>query len=532
MSVIANNLIAGTATSPLTWDYPTLIAACDEAALRPYFARSKDIDEEEKNKHPDFIAARNQLLLLNKKNITYVGRHYFKQLPMRSLSPEDYENNGWLGALDAATRYDGSTAFLTFCLPRVSGEIKDALRRENFDGSRLNGSPEDRRKGLFRAQSRNTGGELVSLAQPQYGNGQGGDNRLVAFGDTLSDPLSDERATRTQESEEWAEVWHLLTQVLTQLPARDAQIFLSHLSGKTMKLVGEEIGISPSRVSQIIGLLPDSMKPALERIVWGKPHSFAVIDETKYAAQQDLWLFRGYVPVGPFKVTVYGVSPDRLCAKSVDIGIDSKVVCLPISPKDFEKGIFTNQSFIPSPFNPSLSAKDFKITPCVNPEDALSTIPSAESSTPSVAFSAQSLFSVLDPSKQVYAQIVAAMIEEPQTPIATIMQHRSMIPTEPLKVNILRCVMPDAHTATALRIDDPDFRAQLKSAAIEFYTRVSANTPPTTTPPPPPMPLPRAQPPAAPASHAPSAVAPASGPTTPPEINKWIKSKLPGRSTK
>lgn len=510
--------------NPLMWDYPQEPAQADNETLRAYFQRIKDCTEDERIKHADFIAARNRLIEIHYPGIKAIAGKYFRTTHFPGFTLGDYISNGVLGAIDAAIRYDGSYKFMTFASQRILGQIKDALREETYDSTKSRNAPEERRTTLFRSRRRDTNGKLVSLAQPRYDS-----EKPVALGDTLSDPLSDQQAARLAEGEEWAEVRDFLIQALPQAQPNHVQAFLLYLSGKTMKLVAEEIELSESRVSQMISQLPQMIKPALERIVWSKPHSFAVIDETKYSAKQGLYLFRGHVPIGPYRVTVYGVSPDRL-GTSVDIGMHGKAECLPISAANFAKGVFTDQSFVPFPLRHSFHQSNFVSTPYVKSEDTM-TIASA---TDNVAFSTESLLKALDTSKHFFAQIVAAMIEEPTTTIAAIMQNRKMMLTEPLKVNILRCVMPDADSKMAARIDDADFRAELKSTAIEFYTRGLENTPPATTPPPPATPLHRPQPHAAPTPHTPPAVTFAAGNAAqnPPPlgINEWIQGHLDKRS--
>jgi RNA polymerase sigma factor (sigma-70 family) len=43
----------------------------------------------------------------------------------------DLEQDGWVGLLEAATRYDGSTRFRTFVDLRLRGAMIDGLRRQN-----------------------------------------------------------------------------------------------------------------------------------------------------------------------------------------------------------------------------------------------------------------------------------------------------------------------------------------------------------------------------------------------------------------
>jgi RNA polymerase sigma factor (sigma-70 family) len=450
--------------NPLTWNSSQAPAIADEATLRAYFERIKYCTPQERTVHSDFIAARNRLIEIHSRVIKIIAEKYFNKHPWSGLTAQDFISDARLGAIDAASRYDGSVKFLSFAGLRILGQIRDTLRRENFDSTRLTGQPGEKRKGLFRYKRLDTNGRVLSLDHPLYEN----DNKAVAFGDTLSNPLSDERTTRLAEGEEWAELQVFLAQALPFAPQRSVRAFLSYLSGKTMKQVGKEIGLSETRVSQMISNLPKLIKPALEKIVWGKPHSFAVIDELKYSRSQDLYLFRAHVPMGQFKIVVHGVSPNRLCGPSVDIGIASTAECLPISAADFAEGVFNDQSFTPAPLDRNFIPPHFRNTHH-NTEDTMTTTTTTDTSTQNTVFSAPSLLSALGPSLNDYGQIIVEMIQEPQTPIATIVKNRRMLLTWPLRVEILRCILPNADSLTAARMDNAEFRTELRVAAMAFY---------------------------------------------------------------
>jgi RNA polymerase sigma factor FliA len=136
-----------------------------------------------------------------------------------SADVEDIAQDGWLGALHAWERFKpGSSPFPNWAYKRINGAMVDGLRR--------------RKKG---AQRRMDVKETIGL-------GASGLEEMGGFEPSVS----------TDVMEAKVEVAHLLAS--GALSDRERRVVVAYwLEGYTLREVGEEVGVSESRVCQMMG---------------------------------------------------------------------------------------------------------------------------------------------------------------------------------------------------------------------------------------------------------------------------------------
>jgi RNA polymerase sigma factor for flagellar operon FliA len=217
-------------------------------------------------------ALREEIIL---QNVPLV-RHILRNLAIPTLSDEAYhdlEGQGILGLIDAVDRFEPVRGwrFSTYASLRIRGHIIDALR----DMDVLPRAARKRVKSIDRAVSRlrmelrrepshREVAEAVNLGLNAYRAAQVEANCAVlsidvAFEDdgndngvTLRDRLFDEEALGPEEMLVEAELQRRLTIAVGELPER-LQLMLSlyYYEGLTMKEIGQVLGLSESRVSQL-----------------------------------------------------------------------------------------------------------------------------------------------------------------------------------------------------------------------------------------------------------------------------------------
>lgn len=181
------------------------------------------------------------------------------------LEPEDLFIEGVIGLIQAVDRFDPSQGFkfLTYAHWRIEGQIKDALRKASFGKRRLlqdlhelmgliaqspNATDKEitqalritpRRLGELRGFR---GEDILSLNVPIEPDSK------VMWVDFLRDP--GKSPGELYESEEfWSGTWG----VLNAFSVRDRRVFkLYFIEGYNMRETSEIVGVSESRISQII----------------------------------------------------------------------------------------------------------------------------------------------------------------------------------------------------------------------------------------------------------------------------------------
>jgi RNA polymerase sigma factor for flagellar operon FliA len=225
---------------------------------------------------------RDNLVLRHLPLVRSIAVRVYESLPVH-VELDDLIHAGIMGLFDAATRYDDEkqVSFQGYAKHRIKGAILDSLREMDWasrDLRRRHKQLETITRELAAAMERNpTEAEiadkmgmdvakwrqvaielrmvgLVSASAPAP-DGENETVREFPAGDQLNpDVLTGQNELRT-----------ILSDAMKTLPARyQTVIGLYYLGGKTMREIGERLGINESRVSQIHRVALDKMQLNLQ----------------------------------------------------------------------------------------------------------------------------------------------------------------------------------------------------------------------------------------------------------------------------
>lgn len=201
---------------------------------------------------------RNRLVLQYAPLVKYVAGRLRTRMP-DSVDPDDLVSDGVLGLMDAIERFEPARglSFQTFAVPRIRGAIIDGMRSMDFVPrsvrdklrtvhrahvtleERLGRVPEDhevaREVGIPLQQLR----DLTRQANSNHAN-------LDDF------DLADELSSAADHQVEQGDVNASLMRVVDQLGERDQVIIaLYYFEGLTLAEIGQVLGVTESRVSQV-----------------------------------------------------------------------------------------------------------------------------------------------------------------------------------------------------------------------------------------------------------------------------------------
>ncbi|NLT34729.1 MAG: RNA polymerase sigma factor WhiG [Gaiellales bacterium] len=219
-------------------------------------------------------AARNDLILAYSPLVKYVAGRMSSSLPPH-VDEADLISYGLLGLMNALERYDLSRniKFETYALSRIKGAIIDELRaldwvpRSVRNWARqverasvqlensLGRAPQDEEVARYLGI---TDGELQSVllqisnasivALDEFWNVSGPDGDKV----TLMDTLEDAAAADPSRALDITNLKELLAEAIRRLPERERIVIgLYYYDGLTLKEIGEVLGVTESRVSQL-----------------------------------------------------------------------------------------------------------------------------------------------------------------------------------------------------------------------------------------------------------------------------------------
>jgi RNA polymerase sigma factor for flagellar operon FliA len=201
---------------------------------------------------------RNRLVLQYAPLVKYVAGRLRTRMP-DSVDPDDLVSDGVLGLMDAIERFEPARglSFQTFAVPRIRGAIIDGMRSMDF----VPRSVRDKLRIIQRAQvileerlgrvaedeevAREVGipvqqlRDLVRQANSNHAN-------LDDF------DLADELSSAADHHVEQGDVNASLMRVVDQLGERDQVIIaLYYFEGLTLAEIGQVLGVTESRVSQV-----------------------------------------------------------------------------------------------------------------------------------------------------------------------------------------------------------------------------------------------------------------------------------------
>ena len=216
---------------------------------------------------------RNRLVLQYAPLVKYVAGRMRTRLP-DNVDPDDLVSDGVLGLMDAIERFepDRGLSFQTFAVPRIRGAIIDGMRAMDF----VPRSVRDKLRVLQRAQ----------LALEERLERQPTDEELSAesglpvqqLRDLLKQSssshanlddfdLADEFSTAAEQVVEDGDVSASLMKVVEELSERDRIIIaLYYFEGLTLAEIGQVLGVTESRISQVHRRVTTTLRTRLVEI--------------------------------------------------------------------------------------------------------------------------------------------------------------------------------------------------------------------------------------------------------------------------
>ena len=201
---------------------------------------------------------RNRLVLQYAPLVKYVAGRLRTRMP-DSVDPDDLVSDGVLGLMDAIERFEPARglSFQTFAVPRIRGAIIDGMRSMDF----VPRSVRDKLRAVHRAQvvleerlgrvpedtevAREVG---IPVQQLRDLSRQANSNHA-----NLDDfDLADELSGAAEHTVEQGDTNASLMRVVDQLAERDQVIIaLYYFEGLTLAEIGQVLGVTESRVSQV-----------------------------------------------------------------------------------------------------------------------------------------------------------------------------------------------------------------------------------------------------------------------------------------
>lgn len=212
--------------------------------------------------------SRDQLIMTHLPKVKYIADRIAAKLPP-SVERDDLYGAGVVGLIDAVERYDANrgVAFTTFAEMRVRGAILDNLR--SFDwasrttrrrtrevqtaysqleqqmGRSVTESEVAEHMKIPLAELRETMQDILGLRVSNL------EDRNEETGLTVSDMISDTGISPFDQLGN-SEYRNLLAHAIDRLPERERQVIaLYYVEELTMKEIGEVLGVTESRVSQV-----------------------------------------------------------------------------------------------------------------------------------------------------------------------------------------------------------------------------------------------------------------------------------------
>jgi RNA polymerase sigma factor for flagellar operon FliA len=213
---------------------------------------------------------RNRLVLQYAPLVKYVAGRLRTRMP-DSVDPDDLVSDGVLGLMDAIERFEPARglSFQTVAVPRIRGAIIDGMRSMDF----VPRSVRDKLRTVQRAQvsleerlgrvpedvevAREVG---IPVQQLRDLSRQANSNHANLDDFDLADELSSAADHRIEETD----VKTSLMRVVEQLRERDQIIIaLYYYEGLTLSEIGQVLGVTESRVSQLHSRLTRSLRSRL-----------------------------------------------------------------------------------------------------------------------------------------------------------------------------------------------------------------------------------------------------------------------------
>ncbi|HEX3033450.1 MAG TPA: RNA polymerase sigma factor WhiG [Bacillota bacterium] len=220
------------------------------------------------------VQAREDLILAYAPLVKYVAGRLAIGLPA-NVQRDDLYSYGIFGLMEAIERFDHQRGikFETYAIARVRGAILDGLRAMDWvpysvrqKARQLEKMYSEMEAKLGRAATDTeicsaleitmsqfhkmlleTGSTTVLSLDEQVG-GEGGDNEGIK----LLDIIQDHQAQDPNSVAEYAEIKSMLAEAIDKLPERERLVIaLYYYEGLTLKEIGQVLGVTESRISQM-----------------------------------------------------------------------------------------------------------------------------------------------------------------------------------------------------------------------------------------------------------------------------------------
>lgn len=219
-------------------------------------------------------SARQKLIIYYSPLAKYIAGRIASSLP-KSVDVQDLVQNGILGLIDAIEKFNPefNIKFETYAISRIKGAIIDSLRALDwlprslrFKAKELDKIYQELEAKLKRPPTEEELAEALEINVDQLRQllSELSYSSVIALEETLkSSPSGDEESTMIDfvqdeqmsdpfESLENEEAKELLVKAVQELPEKERKVvILYYYSGLTLKEIGELLGVSESRASQI-----------------------------------------------------------------------------------------------------------------------------------------------------------------------------------------------------------------------------------------------------------------------------------------
>ncbi|QNN53103.1 FliA/WhiG family RNA polymerase sigma factor [Nocardioides mesophilus] len=215
-------------------------------------------------------ALRNRLVMQYAPLVKYVAGRMRARLP-ESVDQDDLVSDGVLGLMDAIERFEPARGltFQTFAVPRIRGAIIDGMRAMDF----VPRSVRDKIRAISQAQTalearlgrlpedHEVAGETgLPLQQVRDLLRQASGNHANVDDFDLADELSTAGESRVEAGDDNVS----LMKVVDQLSERDQVVIaLYYYEGLTLAEIGQVLGVTESRISQVHSRATASMRAKL-----------------------------------------------------------------------------------------------------------------------------------------------------------------------------------------------------------------------------------------------------------------------------
>lgn len=233
-------------------------------------------------------ANRDRLIVRYAPLVKYVAGRMAVGMPS-NVDRSDLASYGVFGLLDALEKFDVGTGykFETYAVRRIRGAIVDELRSIDWvprsvrrKARRIEGAIAALEKHLQRTPTEDEIAAELQLSREELERdlGQISMTSIAALdgalssedGISLKDTIADRRQAQPDEVLDEQAMRGLLKDALHDLPDREQQVIaLYYFEGMTLAQIGEILGVTESRVSQIHSKVILSLRSRLQRVTVG-----------------------------------------------------------------------------------------------------------------------------------------------------------------------------------------------------------------------------------------------------------------------